>query len=189
MSPTMRKVIRGGVIGGLILFVWGAFFWKALLGGMAMHPTQAFKDEKDVMNTIVDNAPRSGIYTLPNMHKHHGNKESMKAARDQRRNGPYMFAAVSLEGRGGGRMLTMIKFLIYKIVLAMIVAYFIVKSGKHEFKEKVKFAVWLGFLIALAMTMPYAIIFGFCAKFVTIVIVEVLIGWLFAGMAIAKFAK
>jgi hypothetical protein len=187
----IQRIIKCGLIGGLILFVWGAVSWTVLPWQKGQ--MKSFSDEGDVRSSIVDNANSSGLYVLPNLHKYAGNPEGMASARAKMAEGPYVVAAVSLEGRNPNMMGSSVQSLILKIVAACLVTWLLFKTrqanAQLEFNASVKFVTVVGIVVALLATIPYGIWFGFPSHFVIGSIIEIVFGWFFAGLAIAKLAN
>src|SRR3989442_1654297 len=122
----LKSLLLGGILGGLVLFAWGVVSWMLLPWHLAT--LEKFKDEAKVAQALTANATKSGVYLLPNVHKHEpglpaakakraeakGKKAEAKAKKAEAKRkkaeaegmkrmiqGPFMFAAVSLQGRSG----------------------------------------------------------------------------------------
>src|SRR3989338_6744072 len=72
-TEVSMKVLKAGLLGGYILFVWGWFSWIYL----PWHPwyagaVQSFTHEESVEAVLTANAPKAGIYVLPRPHEHPG---------------------------------------------------------------------------------------------------------------------
>jgi len=63
----VKKLLLGTVLGGLIVFAWGAISWMVLPWHAAT--LQAFTNEAAVSKVIQANAPQPGVYFLPNPHR------------------------------------------------------------------------------------------------------------------------
>lgn len=187
----VQRIIKCGLVGGLILFVWGAVSWTILPWQRGQ--MKAFSDEGDVRSAIVDNAKGgSGLYVLPNLHKYAGNSEDMAEAKAKMAQGPFVVASVCLEGRTPGMVGPSVMSLILKIVAACLVTWLLFKTQHQayplDFHKSVKFVTVVGVVIAILATIPYGIWFAFPAHFVIGSIIEIVFGWFFAGLAISKLA-
>ena len=189
LGKNLMKVLKCGLVGGIVLFIWGLFFWKGIVHPSGMYSRQAFANEAEVTNAIKNNAPKSGIYSLPNLAQHRGDKEALEAARQQRAQGPFVVASVQLEGKASGMMNAGLKLLILKIVLVSIVSWFIFQAGKMDYKRTVKSMTMGGVLVALAMIVPTMVFFGFPGNFAFLIFIDTVIGWFLAGIAVGKFCK
>jgi hypothetical protein len=187
LGDMVNNLIKCSLIGGIILFLWSAFFWVVLPWNVCqrMH----FSDEQEVAKVIKNNAPQSGIYVLPNLHQHENNPEAMKMAKERMHHGPFVFAAVSLHGKNHMLMKAMAQSLIYKIIIAGFVAWLLLQTTKLGYKKSVKFVTIAGLATALAATVPYSIWFGFSGAFLFCMVIELVIGWFLAALAIAKLSK
>jgi hypothetical protein len=60
----MNALLKGGLLGGLTMFLWANFSWAALPWRRAQIKT--FADEAAVAQVLLANAPERGVYVLPN---------------------------------------------------------------------------------------------------------------------------
>ena len=169
----MQKIMKCGLVGGLILFIWGAVSWTVL--PWQMRQFKQFGSERQVLSTIEDNAPQDGLYLAPFPGK--GKSSS----------GVSVFVAVKTMGQTPQMFSHTIAALITKLVAACLVASFLCKA-RLEFHRAVKVLVGLGLLIGLMSTIPYVIWFGFPGTFAISCILESMLGWFFAGLAMGKIA-
>ncbi len=186
----VQRIIKCGLVGGLILFVWGAVSWTILPWQKGQ--MKGFSDESEVRSAIMDNAKGSGLYVLPNLHKYAPNSEDLAAAKARMAEGPFVIAAVSVEGRNPSMAGSAVMSLILKIVAACLVTWLLLKTQHQayplDYHKSVKFVTVVGIVIALLATIPYGIWFAFPAHFVIGSIIEIVFGWFFAGLAISKLA-
>ena len=91
-----KALILGTLLGGLVMFAWGAVSHVLIPYGTLVF--LRFSDENTVARAIVANAPRSGIYFLPYMPE--GDPAGMQAAQEKLARGPFLFAAVRVEAVG-----------------------------------------------------------------------------------------
>ena len=179
--------MKCGLIGGIVLFLWSAISWtifpwqKAQMG--------SFADEKEVQSTIMDNVKGSGLYVLPNLNAYANKSNEMADAKARMSTGPFVVAAVSVEGRNPNMAGSLLASLIVKIVAACLVTWLLLQVPNRNYNQSVKFVTVAGVAIALLAALPNAIWFGFPGPFVMGSIFEMIVGWFFAGLAIAKCAK
>lgn len=181
----VNKLVKCGLAGGIILFIWGAFFWKIL----PWHVCQRnhFTNESEVAKVIKNNAPVSGIYVLPTCDTANS-PEAMQQVMTKMQEGPYIFASVALKGKNANVVRLMAQSFIFKVIIAGFVAWLLLQTQRLGYKGSVKFVLVAGVALALAATIPYCIWFGFSGAFSFCLIIESVIGWLFAGLAMAKLA-
>ena len=179
----MQKIMKCGFIGGFILFIWGAASWTIL--PWQKNQFKTFTNQKDVRFTIKDNAPVSGLYMVPNMNV---TGDDYDSARMQMEEGPFMFAAISANGKSSNMVGSAVQSLILKIVAACLVTWLLFQTKGNDFNSAVKFITVIGFLIGLLSTLPYVMWFGFPGTFAISGIIESVVGWFFAGLAMAKMS-
>ncbi|MBS0615944.1 MAG: hypothetical protein JSR58_05275 [Verrucomicrobia bacterium] len=181
-----QKLFKCALAGGFILFIWGMVSWAVLpWHKMYMHK---FQDEERVARVIKDNASESGMYVLPNMLNMKRGSDEMKEAQEQMRSGPFVFASVSLEGKNPDRIVPMVQGLILNLVVACFASWLLMQT-RLNFNKSVGFITVIGVLVALMSTIPHWIWFHFHAGFIAACIFETVLGWFFAGLAIAKIAR
>lgn len=177
----MQKIMKCGFIGGFILFIWGAVAWTVL--PWQMNQFKTFSDEKDVRFNLRDNTPASGLYLLPSLN--HNNPEKVMEAKKQMAEGPFIFAAVKLDGRSPHMFGSSVAALITKVIAACLVSWLLFQT-RLDFNKSVKFVTVVGIVIGLLATIPYVIWFGFPGTFAISCILESAFGWFFAGLAMSK---
>lgn len=182
----MQKLIKCGIAGGVVLFLWGVVSWMVL----PWHQMNMlkFKDESKVARVISDNAHQSGIYILPNMQNLPRDSKAMAEARDAMRQGPFVFASVSLEGQSPNMGVPMIQGIVLKIITACLVTWLLLQT-KLKYSRKVAFVTVVGVVIALIATLPQVFWVGFPLGFSFACIFEIIVGWFLAGLVIAKLSK
>ncbi len=180
-----HTIIKCGLIGGFILFIWGAVSWSVLPWQKGQ--MNSFSSEKEVRSAISDNVSGSGLYILPNLQKYAYNPDELAAAKDRISEGPYIVAAVSANGRNPSMAGSAVASLILKIVSACIVTWLLLRTVHPlDYHKSVKFITVIGILIALSANLPYVIWFGFPGGFAMGSIIEIVFGWFFAALAIAR---
>lgn len=171
-----RSIILGGILGGIILFAWGAISWMVL--PLHMQTLHGFKDEGSVIQAIKANSTESGMYFLPLQH-------------DQTQTqvpGPMVFASVTQEG-----MTTMVPSMVIgfiaDVIAAMLVTWMVLQTtGLGYFCR-------LGFILVFALAgsvlthFMYWNWFHFATDFTLIEILDVLVAWFLAGLVIAGLTR
>jgi hypothetical protein len=181
----IQKIMKCGLIGGFILFVWGAVSWTVLPWQKAQ--INSFADEKEVQSAISNNITGSGLYLLPNLNRYANKSDQLSAAKDRMSEGPFATVVVMANGRSPSMVGNAICTLIVKIISACLVTWLLLKTTNPlEFTKSVKFILVVGILIALSATLPYVIWFGYPGSFAMASLIEIVFGWFFASLAIAK---
>ena len=168
-----NKIFKCGLIGAVVLFVWGFFSWMVL----PWHGKQfkAFSNESSVRDSILNNANENGIYSIPSMDR--CGKEP----------GPFIFASIKRDyscSMAG----SLISVFIMKFVAACVVTWLLLQT-KLDNKKSVTFITVIGFLIPFTALLPNVIWMGFPGMYAVTNILDSMIGWFFAGLAITRFAR
>ena|SRR3990167_4565323 len=189
------QCIKGGILAGIVLFLWYLFSWMVL----PWHSTtlNMFKDEQAVADVIVANVPQSGIYILPLSQMQGGqatqatqtaNQTDQTTAttnQTQTASMPMVFASVYTPGMPS-MIGSMSIALVVQIIAAILVGWMLLQtSGLNYFMR-------LGFVLVFALTAgiitegSYWNWFAFDSMYTGVMIADLLIGWLFAGLILAK---
>lgn len=181
----VQKIVKCGLIGGFVLFLWGAIAWT-VLAWQGFH-MKSFSNEIQVQTTIANNIEGSGIYILPSIHQYARGSTEYESAKTRMSQGPFATVAVMAQGKNPCMVCSMISDLIVRIIAASLVTWLLLhSSGPHGIKRSVKFITIIGVVVAIAATLPYVIWFGFPIGFAVVTMVEVTVGWFLAGLAIGK---
>lgn len=169
------KNIIAAVVAGLVMFFWGFVSWTVL----PWHNVDVsqFSDQQVVMDTLLQQSPKSGIYFIP------GDQADYDA------NTPGAFVNVMKNGFGAGMGEMMAKGIVGNIVLALLAILLLAKTSLTSYGSRVGFMVMLGLLIGLAANIPYWNWFGFPTGYILVNITDYVVTWLLAGLVIAKLAK
>ncbi len=176
----MVSYLKAGVLGGIILFIWGFLSWTVF--PWQMKTLHGFKDEKAIAQVIQANAPVSGIYFMPLLDK--ANKEKA-----QTQSGPMVFASVQLTGVSYSMTLPMLIDLITLVITASLVAWMLSKTTGLSYLGRVGFVMLFALAAAAVTDVPYWNWLHFDSQYILICIANLLIGWFFAGLVLAKLYK
>lgn len=185
-----KKVIMGGTLGGLVMFLWGAVSWRVL----PWHDLTMgkFTDEAAVADVIAANAPQSGIYLLPNARRL--DPQADEAARKQARtdalartqSGPFLFVSVARAGTDPTNPWLFIRSLIIQIVAATLITVLLVQTRGLHFWCRVGFVETAGVLIGVLATFPLWNWWQFPLRYTLVNFADLIIGVTLAGFVIAK---
>lgn len=167
----MKNIITG-FLAGVIVFVWVMFSWMVLPWHKAT--INSFENKDIVAETIVQGAPESGIYAFP----------GMEAAPEQIAKGPLLFVSVSHTGMNMGQCMLFGFFI--QVVSGIIVTLLLSKAKLSTFNEKMTFIFEVSLFAAIIGILPNWNWWGFSLVFVLVSMIDLLIGWILAGILIAK---
>lgn len=189
----MRKVwFQSTIVGGLIAFVWGILSWLVL----PWHSVaiERFENEASVANVIRDNAMKDGVYILPNMYEANipGTSEEVRqellVSNEIMQNGPHMFCAVRLNGKNPySSGASYVRALIFQFVTAFLITWLLLKTKNQSYMDRVWFVACVALIGGILYFLPAWNFMCFPLGFAIVGIIDFVIGWFLAGLAIAKF--
>ncbi|HEX4044057.1 MAG TPA: hypothetical protein VHZ76_00135 [Gammaproteobacteria bacterium] len=184
----MSTCIKAGILGGIVLFIWSAVSWMAL--PWHEQTIHSFKDGQAVVNTMMANVSKSGIYFFPSIHPETTDsgleiKQPPAASQAQE---PMVFASIHLEGMQP-MWLSMIIALAYSIVAACFVAWMLSKTAGLNYIGRVAFVVSFALAAALITSLAGWNWLRFDIQYTLVMIADMLIGWFLAGLVMAKVCK
>ena len=180
--------LKCALMGGLIVFIWGLFSWMIF----PWHQTcmKKFSCERGVADAIREYAPESGVYILPNtFHKENGCPTEMKKSMQMMENGPFVFAAVKLEGMGKMTMGSFVLSLILQVIGAFIATWMLMQTKGLSFFKQIGFFTLFGLSIGVLGLLPEWNWWGFSFCYVLVNMIDLVVGWTLAGFAVAKVLK
>lgn len=171
----IKTSIKGGLLGGIVVFFWGMVSWMVLPWHDAT--LRAFDDDAAVAPVIEGSAPKDGVYILPNPHQ----REDFKPGADAL----LVFASVRRGIPGMGRAMGLNLLLHVASALLLTWLLFLANLG---FADRLKLVGAVALFAGLVSHVPYAIWWGFPCGYTLVAVVDTVIGWSLAGLAISKFA-
>ena len=179
----MRAVIAG-ILGGIVFFVWAAAAHMALpLGEMGMRQATA---EDPVIAAMKENLPGPGIYSLPGLSgEQMGDAAAVAAYSAKAKANPYAFFVYQPQGRDGMAMGGNLATQLVTDILSAIVVAWVLSLGAIGFGRRVLASAALGAFSWLTISAPYWNWYRFPTEFTVATLVEQVVGWLLAGLAIA----
>lgn len=180
----MRTVIAG-IIGGLVMFIWGAVAHMALPIGETGHKVPV--QQEAVLDAIGQSTAGEGIYMYPSIAAEQmGDAAAMQAFREQSRGKAFAFVVYQPDGNPVNEDMVpnLVKQLVSDVLAALVVAW-ILALGAWAFGRRVLIAGALGLFGWLALGVPYWNWYMFPLNFTAATLIEQVVGWLLAGAAIA----
>jgi hypothetical protein len=174
-----KKILLGGILGGLALFMWGGLSHMALgLGNVGMQNIQ-----RPVYDSMKASIAQAGFYFLP--------ESDMKGTiKDEYKGGPVGILIYKPTGAGAPMTGQLINEAILNVIQALIAAYLLSLATKLvRYPQRVGFVFTLGILSAIATNIEYWNWYGFPASYTMAAIVDKLIGFMVVGLIVAAFVK
>lgn len=188
----MSKILKAGLLGAVVLFVWGYVSWMVL----PWHKTtmHTFKDSTAVSQTIKANADVSGMYFLTNMEEKEKTATttgtSSNATATEKSSEPSMFASVRLEGSSHDNMTqSLVKCFITQLLAALLVSWLLLRTNGLSYFKRVIFIVVFALAAGIIANVPNWNWFGFDTQYTLVEFADLLIGWFLAGLIMAKICK
>lgn len=180
------RVLIAGIIGGVVLFVWGAVAHMALpIGEMGMRV--AIEQDAALSALQTSASQGEGVYMLPGIAPEHMSDEAaMSAFAARYGNSPFAFVVYA---PGGNPAMTSmgpnlaVQFV--SVTLGALIAAWILALGAFGFGRRVLLAGAMAVFAWLAISVPYWNWYRFPLEFTLGTLLEQLIGWLLAGAAMA----
>jgi hypothetical protein len=181
----MGKLVVAALVGGLIVFAWGAIAHMATPLGMA--GMSFLPDEGATIEGLRVSVPKTGMYIFPTAGMNSKNEAEQKAWTEKYRRGPSGIIVYKAEGTEplSARYLV-VEFI--SNVFAAFVAALVVSMIPGPYSRRV-FAVFLFSIFAfLSLSVSYWNWYSYPATYIGAELVTEGIGWLLAGLAIARLA-
>lgn len=167
------SVIKGGIYGGVIVYIWMIISWSVLPWHHAtMHKVSS---ERQISSVITENCKSDGMYVMP-----FGAENEGKA--------PFVFMSVKLKGFEMNTA-TFIVSLITQVIGAGFISYLLSRAVGLMYAAKVIFVMFTGFVVWLLGVFPSWNWCGFSVSYVFVSLADFLIGWFLAGLVMGKVVK
>ena len=191
----VKKVLLGAVVGGIVVFIVGSLLHTVL--GLGKVGVKAIPQEEAVLFAMRAAVHESGFYYFPAPNMTPGRSKEQVQADDaaymarfkQEPSGILVFTAPSGSPMNFGKLLG------GEFVIDVVAAFFLAcilamgAGGRSSYWKRV-FAVTLAGLFAgLFLGLEYWNWYGFPTSYTCAFIVNVLLDWFFAGLAMAAIVK
>lgn len=185
----MRRIIIATIVGGLIVFIWGAISHTMLpLGEMGMN-MEKLPGEADFLTEMKNTIPESGMYYLPGMDMSIADMtEQWDDAVKRAQAGPVAFMVVQRDGAPA----TMTKQLLFELVSNILAAFIVVLVIAHvsaSYFSRVLLVTMLGLFAWLTVDASQWIWYAFPSEYLIAQGIDHIVGWFLAGILIAGIVK
>ena len=183
----MARGILAGLVGGVIVFFWGAVSHMALPLGMV--GVKSIPNENAVLQAMTETIQEPGLYYFPGYDR---TKPMSKADQDawaeKARTGPSGLLVVT--PTGGEAMTPKQLFTEFASnVLSALLAAYLVAQVAGGYWSRVRFLVLIGLFGWLTIQVSYWNWFKYPTDYTLAAALEEAIGWFLAGLAIATIVK
>ena len=187
----MSRNLAGGIVGGIILFMWGFLAWTVL----PIHSStiRNLQNEDAVISALQQSIDTKGMYFFPARPHAHGSPspEEEKAWAEKYERGPIGMIMYDPQGSNPMMPMQMITGVIINILSALIVAWFLSRSTAvvSSYISRVAYCGMFGVFITVA---AHLLTWNWLLQpndWIAGLIVDDLVAWLLAGAGIAAFVK
>jgi hypothetical protein len=186
-ETVMIKILLGGVVGGLVIFLWGFVAHMLLpLGEMGL---RTISNEDDLNAAIKKDVHEPGLYFVPGRDMSKSpSQEEMQVHMDKVSKGPYGFMVIYPNGRDPSLGKRLPIELGTNVVCALLAA-ILVSQLRSGFIGRVACVTLIGILASIMTLVPYWNWYGFPTDFTLAQIAENTVGWLLAGVVLALIVR
>jgi hypothetical protein len=181
------RVIIAAVVGGVLLFVWGAVAHMVLpFSEKAMKPVP---NETAVLEAVRGNVTENGVYFIPYVNYKTASEAEQQAYAEKIANGPSGMLVL----RTGGVSMDMKKELpmefISNFLAALVAALAVAGIGTRTYGGRVGTIFAFGVVAWLSISVSQWTWYGFSTDFLISDLVDQWGGWLLAGLGMAAILK
>lgn len=185
----MKNTIVGGLVGGCILFIWGAIAWTVL--PLHQPSIRAIPDETAVMDAMRNSMKEKGMYEFPAMPEDQSDAAAQSAWEEKYRRGPV--GMISYDPLGGDPMMpaTFATGFVISFLSAAIAAWFLARStaSAGPYLSRVLFCGMLGIFISFGSHLLSWNWMNYPTDHTTAMVADTINGWLLAGLGIGAIVK
>jgi len=187
----MSRNFLAAVAGGIVLFIWGFLSWVVL--PIHTHTMKNIPNEDRVIDVLRESIDAKGMYVIPGMPHAQGapSPEAEKAWLEKYQRGPVGMIMYDPLGSSPMMPMQMVTGIVLNMLSALVVAWFLSRStaSASPYLARVAFCGMFGVFIMLASQLVAWNWFNEPNDWTAGLIIDSLIGWLLAGLAIGAFVK
>jgi hypothetical protein len=180
----MKRILIGGIVGGIVVFVWG--FVSHVVLPLGHTGLRSLPGEEPVLAALSASVTDAGLYFFPGMDLEHEQTPEEEAAWTERyRTGP---TGLIVYRPVGGEPMSPVQ-LVTELVsgtLAALVAAAVLSLTAASYGKRVLAVASLGLFAWLALSVSYWNWYGFPTPFIAAEGIDQVVGWLLAGLVMAR---
>ena len=185
----MKQTLLGGIVGGVILFIWSFLAWVILpLHEPTLH---RIKDEDAVRTMLQSTIDTKAVYIVPHGPDNKSDQAAMSAWEQKMKQGPTGLIIFDPQGSDPMMASQMVSGILIDILTGILIAWFLKRSTAlaSTYVARVAYCGMLGIFIAVISHLTAWNWMGFPADYTTAMIVDTLISMVLAGLGIAAIVK
>lgn len=175
-----RSFVLSSLIGALIAFCWGFLSWVVI--PWHMNNIHRFQNAQQVSQAFLDNAPENGIYFLHPM-------ECVVANPDNPSQCQSVFASVKKMHMADNQYIHIFYSFLTQLLAAIFITWLLINAKATKFWDRVTFVTIVGLISGILAFLPAWNWWGFPVSYTAIGILDLVIAWFLAGLAMAKLTK
>jgi hypothetical protein len=188
-----RRILLGGVLGGLAMFLWASLAHMVL--GTGSVGIKDIPNEQVMIGTMSTNLPRAGFYFFPGLGVASGasraeQNAAMKAYGEKIASGPSGILIYHPNGRKAispGQLLTELGTNVFQGILAAILLSFAI--GLRSYASRVGFVTVAGVMAGITTNISYWNWYGFPGNYTFAYACTEIVGYLCIGLVAAAIVK
>lgn len=179
------RVLVAGIIGGIVMFIWGAVAHMVL--GLGMMGMQFPTSEDKVLSSLHEGlGTQAGVYILPSFDPAKMSDPAATAAYSAKsKSNPYAFMVYLPQGDDMTQMGPQLARQWASDTLSALALAFVMGLAAWSFGRRVTVAAVLAVFAWLSNLVPYWNWYRFPTDFTLAALIEQLVGWILAGAAMA----
>jgi hypothetical protein len=185
-----KKILLAGIIGGVIMFIWGAVAHMAL--GIGESSMKAMQNEEAVLAAMKENMKDSGLYLFPGgVPANDMTEEQEKELMRKWEQGPSGFLVYHPEGMPAMSAKTLATELFSNMLASLLAAFLLSQAlgALTSMGSRVLFVTLLGLIPFMSLSVSYWNWYGFPGGFTFGELIEQVVGFGLAGLALAAIVK
>jgi hypothetical protein len=180
----VKRIVIAGVVGGLIVFLWSAFAHMVLpLGEVGF---DALPNDEPVIEALKGSVSEPGLYFFPGIADHrNATEEELEAWEARLKAGPWglvVYHPAGGEPMSFGQLGTELA----TCVLAALVAAWVLASAVGGYGKRAILVALLALFCWFGVSLSFWTWYGFPTDYTIASGVTEVVGWLLAGLAMAK---
>lgn len=186
-----KKVLLAGILGGIVMFLWGGLYHEALpFGEIGL---KELPNEQAIVGTMKPNIPEPGMYLFPTTGLPADATHAQRAAKMDEVNkkaagGPQGFLIYHPIGSPLSSTM-LITECCTNILQALLVAFVLAQVGVKRFSSRLGLAFVIGLLASITTNVSFWNWYGFPASFIVNNIVFLVLAYFFVAIVAAAIVK
>lgn len=182
----MVRIVIAAIVGGLLMFVWGAVAHTAL--PFAREALKPIPNEASVLSTLHGDLAAPGMYFFPGIDMRNATPEQRKTWEQQLASGP---SGLLIYKPNGGEAMSprqLVTEFVSNVLAALFGAFVLVQLGGSYGRRVLSMAA-IGIAAWLSISVSQWTFYGFSTPFLVGDLVDQFGGWLLAGLGMATIIR